>query len=312
MTIDIHNHIWTREYLSDHWWDIYSNFFSTYITDSPFSGTPEEIDRNLFAKCFDPDGSECIAEMDEAGIDVAVVTAIDGSCALGEAPKSIEEQNRELAQICAAYPDRYIFFSCIDPRAPGAVEFVERSVEEWNAKGFKFHPNMSGLYPWHEAAYPIYERFQALGLPVLFHTGQMFEPLDPKFSQPKELIQVLTDFPDLTVIAAHLGIASWRELIEVAKDRPNLVTDFSAFQHEAANNYGRFCIVLRRVIDSLGADRVLFGCDGPVWTRWYSRKWWVDLVRNMPDNPTEKASFTHEEVEAMLHGNAVRVLGLGT
>ena len=26
MTIDIHNHIWTREYLSDHWWDIYSNF----------------------------------------------------------------------------------------------------------------------------------------------------------------------------------------------------------------------------------------------------------------------------------------------
>ena len=58
MTIDIHNHIWTREYLSDHWWDIYANFFSTYITDSPFSGTPEEIDRNLFAKCFDPDGSD--------------------------------------------------------------------------------------------------------------------------------------------------------------------------------------------------------------------------------------------------------------
>ena len=108
-------------------------------------------------------------------------------CALGEAPKSIEEQNRELSEICAAYPDRYIFFSCIDPRAPGALEFVERSVEEWDAKGFKFHPNMSGLFPWHEAAYPIYERLQALGLPVLFHTGQMFEPLDPKFSQPKEL-----------------------------------------------------------------------------------------------------------------------------
>ena len=98
----------------------------------------------------------------------------------------------------------------------------------------------------------------------------------------------------------------------MAQDRPNLVTDFSAFQHEAANNYGRFCIVLRRVIDGLGADRVLFGCDGPVWTQWYSRKWWVDLVRNMPDNPTEKASFTHEEVEAMLHGNAVRVLGLNS
>ena len=85
-----------------------------------------------------------------------------GRARWGRAPKSIEEQNRELADICAAYPDRYIFFSCIDPRAPGALEFVERSVEEWNAKGFKFHPNMSGLYPWHEAAYPIYERLQDL------------------------------------------------------------------------------------------------------------------------------------------------------
>ena len=71
---------------------------------------------------------------------MAVVTAIDGSCALGEAPKSIEEQNRELADICAAHPDRYIFYSCIDPRAPGALEFVERSVEEWNAKGSSSTP----------------------------------------------------------------------------------------------------------------------------------------------------------------------------
>ena len=308
MIIDIHNHIWTREYLPESWWKMYANFFSTYIADSPFSGTPEEIDRNLFSKSFDPDGSDCLREMDEAGIDKAVITAIDGSCVLGEAPKSIEEQNRELSEMSKRHPDRYIFFSSIDPRAEGSLEFVERSVTEWNAKGFKLHPNMSGLYPWHEAAYPIYERLQALGLPVLVHTGQMFDPLDPKFSQPKELDRVLADFPNLTVIAAHLGIASWRELIEVALNRPNLVTDFSAFQHEAATNYGRFCVVLRRFLDGLGADRVLFGCDGPVWTLWYTRKWWVDLIQGLPDNPTEKASFTREEVEAMLYGSAERIL----
>ena len=65
-------------------------------------------------------------------------------------------------------------------------------------------------------------------------------------------------------------------------------------------------------MDGLGPDRVLFGCDGPVWTRWYPRKWWVDLIRNLPDNPTERASFTREEVDAMMHANAARLLDLDT
>ncbi|MFQ5934496.1 MAG: amidohydrolase family protein, partial [Dehalococcoidia bacterium] len=101
----------------------------------------------------------------------------------------------------------------------------------------------------------------------------------------------------------------WRELVEIAQRRPNLVTDFSAFQHEAGTNYGRFCHVLRKCIDGFGVDRVLFGCDGPVWTLWYTRKWWVDMIKALPDNPTERSSFTREEVDAMLHENAERILG---
>ena len=309
MIIDIHNHIWTRDYMPETWWKMYSTFFSTYIAGSEHSGTPEEIDRGLFARSFDPRGLDCLREMDEAGIDKAVITAIDGTCVLGQAPKSIEDQNRELAEMARSHPDRYVFFCSIDPRAEGSLDFVNRAVEEWGARGFKLHPNISGLYPWHEAAYPIYQRLQALGLPVLVHTGQMFHPLDPKFSEPQELDRVLADFPDLTVIAAHLGIASWRQLIQVAQNRPNLVTDFSAFQHEAHGNYGRFCSVLRRCLDGFGADRVLFGCDGPVWTLWYTRKWWVDLIRGLPERGTEKASFTPEEVDAMLFKNAERILG---
>jgi predicted TIM-barrel fold metal-dependent hydrolase len=233
---------------------------------------------------------------------------VDATCVLGESPKPIQDQNRELADLASRYPDRYVFFCSIDPRRDGAVEFVEMAVEDWGARGFKLHPNMSGLYPWHEAAYPIYEKLQKWGLPLLAHTGPMFEPMESKFSHPKEFDRVLADFPNLTVIAAHLGLRYWRELVEIALERPNLVTDFSAFQHDAASNYGRFCSVLRRCLDGFGADRVLFGCDGPVWTLWYTRKWWVDLVRGLPANPTERSSFTQEEVDAILHKNAQRIL----
>ena len=308
MIIDMHNHIWTREHLPESWWKMYSTFFATYITDSEFSGTPEEIEAGLFAKSYDPIGEDCLRTMDEAGIDQAVLCPIDGVCVLGEPPKPIEEQNRELAEIARRHPDRYMFFCSIDPRRPGAVAFVEQAVEEWGAKGFKLHPNMGGLYPWDEAAYPIYAKLESWGLPLLAHTGPMFEPLEPKFSHPKELDRVLADFPNLTVIAAHLGVGWWRELIEVAQRRPNLVTDFSAFQHEAAQNYDRFCHVLRRCLDGFGADRVLFGCDGPVWTLWYSRKWWVDLVRALPERSEAGIRFTQAEVNAMLYQNAERLL----
>jgi hypothetical protein len=308
MIIDIHNHIWTRASLPESWWQMYATFFSTYITDSAFSGTPEEIDAGLFSKSYDPTGEDCLRSMDEAGIDKAVLCPIDGACVLGELPKPIDVQNRELAEIANRHPDRYVFFCSIDPRRPEAVAFVERAVTEWDAKGFKLHPNMSGLYPWDEAAYPIYAKLESWGLPLLAHTGPMFAPLEAKFSHPKEFDDVLTAFPDLTVIAAHLGIGWWRELIELAQRHPKLVTDFSAFQHEAAQNPGRFCHVLRRCLDGVGVDRVLFGCDGPVWTLWYSRKWWVDLVRALPERPESANRFTQEEVDAMLYKNAERIL----
>ncbi len=308
MVIDIHNHLWTRDALPDAWWKMYSTFFSTYIPDSSFSGTPEEIDAGLFEKAFDPDGASCLREMDEAAIDVTVNMPVDVDCAIGAPVKPIEQQNQELSDLARKHPDRYRFFCSIDPRKERALEFVERAVEDWGATGFKLHPNMTGLYPWHETAYPIYGRLQDLGLPVLAHTGPMFEPLEPKFSHPREFDKVLADFPDLTVIGAHMGLMYWRDLVEIAQRRHNLLTDFSAFQHEAGGNLGRFCAVLRRCIDGFGVDRVLFGCDGPVWTMWYTRKWWVDLIKGLPDNAPEGFTFTQDEVDALLYVNAGRIL----
>ncbi|MFQ5933150.1 MAG: hypothetical protein ACE5KI_00730, partial [Dehalococcoidia bacterium] len=62
MITDIHNHIWTREYMPESWWKMYSTFFSTYIPDSPFSGTPEEIESGLFEKSYDATGENCLRE----------------------------------------------------------------------------------------------------------------------------------------------------------------------------------------------------------------------------------------------------------
>ena len=195
MIIDIHNHIWTRDYMPETWWKMYSTFFSTYIAGSEHSGTPEEIDKGLFARSFDPRGLDCLREMDEAGIDKAVITAIDGTCVLGQAPKSIEDQNRELAEMARSHPDRYVFFCSIDPRAEGSLDFVNRAIEEWGARGFKLHPNMSGLYPWHEAAYPIYQRLQPWASPSWYTRARCSIPWIPSSASHRSWTESWPIFP---------------------------------------------------------------------------------------------------------------------
>ena len=187
MTIDIHNHIWTREYPFRPLVGYLRQLLLPPTSPTPRSpAPPRRSTATSLPSASTHDGSDCIAEMDEAGIDLTINTAIDGSCALGVAPKSVEDQNRELAEICAAHPDRYIFFSCIDPRADGALQFVERSVEEWKAKGFKFHPNMSGLFPWHEASYPHLRTTPGSRTPrPLPHRARCSSPWTPSSASPK-------------------------------------------------------------------------------------------------------------------------------
>ncbi|MEE9324438.1 MAG: amidohydrolase family protein [Dehalococcoidia bacterium] len=312
MTIDIHTHLWVKEHFSDTWWKTSATFLSQATSQMERSGTPQEVLEKFLPESFDPRGEICVRLMDEAEIEKSVIMPIDCGLGLGEGSKSIEEQNRDLASVAKRYPGRFIFFCSIDPRREGALDFLEKAVKEWDAKGFKLQPVMGQLYPWDEAAYPLYQRLSQLGLPVLTHVGPMFEPLDSKYGHPRELDRVLRDFPNLTIIAAHIGYAWWRELIEVAQKRPNLVCDFSNLQNSANENYGRFCHVLRRVLDGFGKDRVLFGTDGPFWDPWLSRKWWVDLIKNLPTQAPEGSRFTEEEINAMLYGSAQKLLASPT
>ena len=80
------------------------------------------------------------------------------------------------------------------------------------------------------------------------------------YSNPNRLIPVLRKFPKLTVIGAHLGGWSiWEEASDQLRDIPNLYYDCSSTfawigPEKAA-----------KIIRKLGADRVMFGTDYPMW-----------------------------------------------
>jgi len=72
-------------------------------------------------------------------------------------------------------------------------------------KGIKFHPDYQGFYVDDKKMYPVYEAAQALQLPVLFHAGLDRGLPPPVHATPKRLLMVHQQFPDLTIIAAHMG-----------------------------------------------------------------------------------------------------------
>jgi hypothetical protein len=246
--------------------------------------------------------------MNEAGIEKAVMLHLDYGVLFGEGPVSIEQQNRYVAQVAGKYPDRFIWFCGVDPRRKNAVEVVEKSVTEWGARGVKLYPT-TGFLPADKEAYPIYERASAWKIPLYFHMGSENPPYKNEGNaHPAVLLRVLVDFPDLTVIVAHLGFEFWRDLIALGKVCDNVLCDFCAWQRIANRNYAQFCYILRKFLDSFGVERVFFGTDAPLLEDIMPSQEWVSMVRDLPSKSPAPYCFTEKEITMLLEGNARRLL----
>jgi predicted TIM-barrel fold metal-dependent hydrolase len=304
MIIDIHYHLMNQG------WDskkLHSSAAKLFEKEFGISSL-EKLEKMLSAM-WDPSGEKAIKYMDEGGIDKCTLLVTDWGFGLGETEVSIEEQNRICAQTAKRYPDRLTPFAGIDPRRKNAIELLKRCVEEWGMKGLKFHPDV-GFFPDDESFYPFYEKVSEYKIPILSHTGPMFGCLKSKYVQPVYLDAVLADFPDINIIAAHLGFCWWPEVAMIGSFKPNLYGCLTGWQLDAQKDYAQFCHTLRTIIDKMGPDRILFGTDGPYDLPHFTKKDWVNAIKSLPEKCPEGITFTHEEVAGILGGNAQKLLGL--
>lgn len=308
MTIDSHCHLFVKEFqnasaVSPSW---NPGEHTTPAGDGAQAAV--RVPRQTEPENLDPDGSGHIRRMDEADIDKSIILHLDYGLLFGEAEMTIEQQNKHVSEVVEKYPDRLIWFCGIDPRRENAVELLEKCVTQWGARGIKLYPT-TGFLPADKEAYPFYERASAWKIPVTFHMG----PENPPFynqgnAHVAVLLRVLVDFPDLTVIVAHLGFEFWRDLIALGKVRDNVMCDFCAWQTIATQRYAQFCHILRRFLDEFGLERVMFGTDAPILEESVTSREWVEMIRNLPRQAPAKCSFSEDEVDALLDGNARRLL----
>lgn len=265
---------------------------------------------NLLPAISDTTGEKLVAAMDEAGVDISCVFAIDMELATGPPGVAIGEQNRQVSEACKRFPDRLVSFFAIDPRREGSAVMFSKAIEDWGMKGLKLHPT-SGYFAYEDFCYPLYEKCLEYGVPVLIHTGSQPAPMKFRYTRPISVDDAAADFPDLPIIMAHVGHELWEEALLVGSVKTNVYYDISGWQIAFNRDPGEFYRMLRKLLDVVGPWRVFFGTDGPYLNVLCPLEKWLAAVREPDLSCCPEVSFSREELDIITGGSFARLLGIG-
>ena len=238
--------------------------------------------------------------------DLEAMQSVDRAIILSHwGPPSINS-NEVVCHFCREHT-KFVPFYNIDPRTPAVLTDLDRLAGEMSGKGIKLGPIYQGFKPDDEAYFPVYEKIEALGLPILWHQGSSFDaregPLE--WASPVLLDKVARAFPDLKMVVAHLGFPWIRETIALVRKQPNIYADVSGLRLRTWILY----TALVELIQYGGEDRVFFGTDFPWFTPAECRQGLYEAAA-IPAG-THMPQLPPEVVDGIIERNVLEVLGIG-
>jgi predicted TIM-barrel fold metal-dependent hydrolase len=190
-----------------------------------------------------PDG--LVAEMDEIGVDHAILSAVDGYW-----PQVLE--------FVEAHPDRFSFSVEVDPRrGMETVRQVERAVRDHGAILVRMVPFVVGLPPSDRVYYPVFAKCVELGVPAAVNTGIPAPQMPAAPQQPLHLDEVLRFFPELKLVMQHGADPWWGEAIRLLLKYPNLFMMTSAWAPKYLPDE------LVHFMNTRGRGKVMWATDWP-------------------------------------------------
>lgn len=238
-----------------------------------------------------------LLELDVSGLERTVLLPIDATTAKGCQIYS----NEQIAELCEM-SDRLVGFASVDPHKESAVDDLEHAVEGLKLRGLKLSPPTQEFYPNDaELTYPIYEKAQSLGIPIVFHAGMSWEPrVKAKYGQPIHLEDVAYDFPDLNIVIAHFGWPWVLEAVMLALKYPNVYIDTSCLYFDNPKDFIAF-VMTRQVplsaIERSLRHKIVFGSN-------YPRVEIKNMVRAV-----KSLGLSEGCLKLIFEGNARRLLG---
>jgi predicted TIM-barrel fold metal-dependent hydrolase len=121
-----------------------------------------------------------LAEMDAAGVDVAVLSLTAPGCEQLSAevgPRVARQANDALAEAVARHPDRFAGYAALYPKdVDGAARELERCVTELGLKGWKTHSNFGDSFLDEPRYRPLLAKAEELDVPIYLHPAAPMIP----------------------------------------------------------------------------------------------------------------------------------------
>jgi predicted TIM-barrel fold metal-dependent hydrolase len=226
-----------------------------------------------------PRASELIKYMDSSGVDVAFGLRESMMDVSGYA--TCMSTNGFILQEIEPYPDRMYLECNVGPIIRRGVEHaiweLEFLVNEHNARLCKVYaPEDAPLND--KRMWPFYEKACELDIPLTIHTGVSYVVPQPnKYTLPILLDDVLLDFPDLKVIAYHMGWPYHEELMGLAGKHINLYLSLSGVIGWFARAPYRGYHMIGEALQWVAPDKIVMGLDLP----FDDMRGAVDYIRNL-------------------------------
>ncbi len=279
-----------------------------------------------------------LAAQERAGVDISVISNtmhFVRRVAPEQVLDALEESNRHLAEQQDRHRGRIIGLASAIPGGGDAhLMELERAVKQDGLKGVLINSSFQGAYPDDAEARPFFELVTALDIPVMLHpppvgfgeermrqfrlASSIGRPFDSCLALARLILYgVLDEFPNLKLVASHLGGGICEMLGRLDynyelqdqgfytrdEDSEEMLIDHTPSYYLKRiyfDSVSYHLPALQCAIDTIGADHMLFGTDAPPLTPLKQRG--LDLIDALGLDAADKAK--------VLAGNAQRLLGL--
>ena len=281
-------------------------------------------------------GAGRIADMDEAGIDMQVLSAVTPGVQNLPGPEGVASARKLNAwvagEVVAAWPERFRAFAALPLSQPeAAADELEYAVRELGFVGCMTYGAINGRFLDHADFEPVLARAGALGVPIYIHPnwpspqaadvyyGGLDDTLmsrilsGPGYGWHQEVALqclrlivsgVFDRFPDLQIVVGHMGeglpFYYWRfgeDLARIARDRLHKPVQQYFHDNLWITTSAFFRDeLLMLALSAMGEDRILFSVDYPM----ASAKAGADWFRAVGLPRAVKEKIAHRNAERLL------------
>jgi predicted TIM-barrel fold metal-dependent hydrolase len=224
--------------------------------------------------------------MDRNGIDHSVICSLE--------PFITTE---EILEVIRPHRKRLSLFASVARDEPDGAGYFAKFVASGEISGLKIHPLVGGY-----ACGELYDRTKGAvqiavdnNLPIMIHAGHIpkstIAGLMRGCEELESLEPLIAAFPTGKFILAHIGWELWREVLAMAKKYPHISVETS---WQPAR-------IIRRAVDELGPERVIFGSDFPIYKQRSALK---QLQKAVTDK--EFVYIANVNAKRMLDGSKVK------